>query len=286
MSKGYGAKPETVLSWIKRGDGQGEGKDYRPFLGIRDGSRGTGTRVLGVKIDRVHRLLSRNEYRLFLLCEQSPLVADIREQFPLFPWLSTLDIAQELDIRHSVYPLVKTPIVMTSDFFITFHPSCPIRQGVLCVKQSSDVDPDVRGTRRTLEKLEVEAAYWNRRGIPWQIVTEKDIPVNRVENLDYLRPGVAAKELDWLSDHIFRFIHAFRALWTSDRTLGEILDGVSSRLSMERRHCFALFARAVWLNRLEVDLDCGIIGLQKPVRRAPKDAPDGLARIFRHDKHK
>jgi hypothetical protein len=286
MRRGRGAKPKTVLSWMKRGDGKGEGSNYKPALRIRDASRGWCTRVKGLKTKRIHHFLSHDEYLVFILAEQSPLVVDIREQYPLLPWGSTVRIAEEMGIRHSLYPQSVTPIVMTSDIVLTYHRSCPRSQAVLCVKQSADIDVDTRRSQRTLEKLLVEAEYWKRLGVPWRIVTEKDIPLNRVRNLEWVRPSMAAKELDWLSDHMFVFLDAFHGLWTSDRTLKDILDRISSRLGMDRRHCFALFARTVWMNRLEVDLDAEIIDMLKPLRRAPIDvSPGGKGIILQYDQH-
>lgn len=40
--------------------------------------------------------------------------------------------------------------------------------------------------KRVKEKLEIERFYWLERGIEWRIVTEKDIPMALVQNLQWL----------------------------------------------------------------------------------------------------
>jgi len=101
-------------SKLKQGRGQGHGKDYCPFLTVRDlGSMGLSHRYKGWKTDRVHHLLSNNEKRYFFCLEWSPFVVDIREQFPL-PLAETLEIALRLGIKHPTHPKTKEYVVMTT----------------------------------------------------------------------------------------------------------------------------------------------------------------------------
>lgn len=50
-------------------------------------------------------------------------------------------------------------------------------------KYSKDLD-----IIRTIEKLEIERHYWQSKGIPWQIITEKDIPKTIQNNIAWLYP--------------------------------------------------------------------------------------------------
>lgn len=63
-------------------------------------------------------LLSDNEYNYFCLLDLSDNVIDIREQFPINREITT-KIAEDLNITHPLDPTTQTPIVMTTDFFIT-----------------------------------------------------------------------------------------------------------------------------------------------------------------------
>ncbi len=82
--------------------GQGEGKDYIPWLKINDvPSTGLASRVKGWKTGRVHHLFSEHlELAYFYLLEWDERVVDIREQYPLLPIEKTLYIAESLGIIH------------------------------------------------------------------------------------------------------------------------------------------------------------------------------------------
>lgn len=70
--------------WIKEGRGQGVGKDYKPWLTIRDvPSDGRSHRVFGHLTQRTHHLFSDIELATFLLLQWHQSTKDIREQFPL-----------------------------------------------------------------------------------------------------------------------------------------------------------------------------------------------------------
>ena len=70
--------------WVKDGRGQGRGRDYKPWLTVRDvSSSGRSHRVHGYKAQRTHHLLSDLELSVFLLLEWHSGTTDIREQFPL-----------------------------------------------------------------------------------------------------------------------------------------------------------------------------------------------------------
>jgi hypothetical protein len=119
-----------------------------------------------------------------------------------------------------------------------------------------------------LEKLLIESVYWERRGIPWKVGTELDLPLTRVKNLDLLRTSLVAKELDWLSPRLQIFVEHFMSHWMADQPLLSILRIVSAKLMLELEQSFALFGRAVWLRLLPVDIDSEIIHHQRPLCRA------------------
>ena len=71
---------------------------------------------------------------------------------------------------------------MTSDFYVVSSNE-NYSQFVLQAKYSKDLD-DIR----TIEKLEIERHYWQSKGIPWQIITEKDILMDIQNNIKWGRP--------------------------------------------------------------------------------------------------
>jgi len=269
MKKRKGISAEDVKRWLAQGYGQGVGKQYRPFFHVRDvPSRGRSSMVLGLKTGRVHHYLSDLEYACHILAEYASTVTDIQEQFALLTCDDTQTIAEGLGIRHPVYPGTNTPTIMTSDLVLTVRKEQNLVTTVFCVKPSSEIDPKHPHSRRVMEKLLIEKTYWSQQEVAWYLITERDIPATRVKNLGRLRMSMVATELDWLNPHMDEFLSAFNSSWRNDATLLSILSHVAAKIRLTREDCFSLFARAVWLRLLKVDLDSGVIHHDMPLSRA------------------
>lgn len=168
--------------------GQGFGKDYKPFLTIRDvPSKGRVHRRPALTHNRIVHLLSDLELAAFLLFDWSSSVTDIREQFPLNPE-STIDIAKRLGIRHPAYKGVIQ--VMTTDFLIDLELDGQLRNQAVSVKYSEDLE-----NQRTLEKHELERRFWENEGVDWYVFTEQDVPVTTVKNIRWLAPHMHSYDL-------------------------------------------------------------------------------------------
>lgn len=258
--------------WLKKGLGQGKGKSYQPFFHVRDvPSTGRSSMVLGMKTGRIHHYLSDLEYSCHLLAEFSPKVTDIREQYALLQLKKTQRIATILGIRHPIYPGTKTPVVMTSDLVLTAGKGKNAKHSVICVKHSSALNPKNPKSHRAVEKLLIEKTYWDLKGVSWKLATEQNIPMTRVRNLDLLRTSLIAEEIDDLNSKLFEFVSVFEDTWKIDRSLNNILDKTGMAIKLDRRQCFHLFGRAVWLRLLSVDLDSEVIHHHMPLRLRPKD---------------
>jgi hypothetical protein len=266
MSKRRGATPENVDAWIRRGDGQGEGRNFRPFFHVRDvPSRGRSHMVVGLRTGRTHHYLSDIEYGYHLLAEFASEVIDIREQFALLPWDETQSIASDLGIRHPVYPGTHTPIVMTSDLVLTLADSWEPRLCVLSVKPAYQLERKNNGSQRIFEKLLIEKKYWASRNVPWVLSTNEMLPKTRVRNLDLLRPAMVGKELDGLNPRLSEFASLFADSWSKRRPLNDLLAATSGGLGIRIHEAFALFARSVWLRMLPINLDSAVISHNFPV---------------------
>ncbi|MEA5497541.1 TnsA endonuclease N-terminal domain-containing protein [Limnoraphis robusta Tam1] len=193
MAKRSRSSSSTVIEQrLKEGRGQGKGENYNPWLHTQDvASQGLAIRIKGWKTSRVHHLLSKLEGQYFYVLEWSEIVSDIREQYPLLPLTETLAIAEQLNISHPSDPYSKEPVVMTTDFLITSQRNFinPIDQA-RTIKYAKDLQ-----SQRTLEKLEIERCYWQKRNIDWGIVTEREIPKTVVENIKWLHTYLDATEL-------------------------------------------------------------------------------------------
>jgi hypothetical protein len=203
MAKRKRQTDKTVIDKrISDGRGQGRGSGYKPWLLVQDvPSQGLATRIKGWKTKRVHHLLSNLELSYFYVLEWSPVVFDIREQYPLLPLEETLAIAEQCGIRHPTDPKTQEPVVMTTDFFITVPQSIEVIEQARTVKTAKDLQSE-----RTLEKLEIERCYWHNRNIDWGIVTEEEIPQALAKNVDWLHPFFRLEDLSPLSETEIRRI--------------------------------------------------------------------------------
>ncbi|WP_199221448.1 TnsA endonuclease N-terminal domain-containing protein [Desulfonatronum sp. SC1] len=174
--------------WIKQGRGQGTGKDYQPWLTVRDlPSSGRSHRVWGFQTQRTHHLLSDLELKAFFLFDWNPVVTDLREQYPL-ALDDTLEIAKKSCIRH---PEFRGQVqVMTTDFLVDTN-RAELPKFAIQVKTSSDLfNP------RVIEKLEIERQYWKKHKVPWYLLTEKQIPKSVTENISWLYPSQLMLEIE------------------------------------------------------------------------------------------
>jgi len=241
---------KAIENKIKKGRGQGRGKDYVPWLRVQDGpSISNLVRCLGWKTDRVHHFLSKLEYQYFCILDWSPAILDIREQYPLLPIEHTLEIADRLRIKHPTHPKTKYPIVMTSDFLVDVMGDGRRVQKVRTVKPSNKLD-----SKRVIEKFEIERTYWTEQGIDWGIVTEHEVHKHNMlaRNVDILRnawrrdrlPELSHDTLLSLEDVLYgeltyREFNAVKAGFFADKKLG-IKPGSSLAVL---KH---LIARKVW----------------------------------------
>ncbi|WP_160909991.1 TnsA endonuclease N-terminal domain-containing protein [Pontibacillus yanchengensis] len=200
---------KKIDKWLKEGRGQGELKDYHPWLTIRDvPSKGVVTRSKGWKTNRVHHLFSNLELHYFYTLEWSDAVIDIREQYPLLPLERTLEIAESLGIKHPTDPKTKEYIVMTTDFLISKR----TKDGI--VLESRTVKPSSELKGRTLEKFAIEQEYFREKGISWGIVTDLDKPNEFIKNMQFIYcfkdisdvKGLSASNINIVSETLFEQI--------------------------------------------------------------------------------
>lgn len=173
----------NIQRWVKEGRGQGIGVDYKPWFTAKQvSSRGRTFRPKGIKNGREHLFLSEWEYFYFLLLDWSDLVSDIREQFPLLDSSlnnieETVEVAKELNVEHPIEPKTNELKVITTDFLVKFHDETQVAVSFKPFRQI---------TAREVEKMEIERIYWERRGVLWELITDKDVPVAYAKNIDYV----------------------------------------------------------------------------------------------------
>ena len=105
------------------------------------------------------------------------------------------------------------------------------------------------------------------RNIPWQLVTQNEIPMVRAHNLDMLRVGVVAKEVDYLNQYLKDFSSYFQSIWDPHKSWNRLLRSSAEFFNLGQDESFALFARAVWTRLLPVDLDAAKLHHEEPLPR-------------------
>jgi hypothetical protein len=182
-------EPAILRRLQKEKRGQGFGKDYKPFLTVRDvPSQGRVHRRPSLTHNRVVHLLSDLELAVFLIFDWQTNVSDIREQFPLNPE-TTINIARRLGIQHPSYKGVLQ--VMSTDLLIDFQVNGQHSCQAVSVKYAVDLEDE-----RTIEKQELERRYWEGEGIEWFLFTEHEVPVTSVKNIRWLAPHMHSYDLD------------------------------------------------------------------------------------------
>ena len=241
--------PPEVTRWIRdrraRGCGEGTGADYQPWLSVRDfSSHGNVHRPLG-RNGRTYQLFSTREYKCFLLLQWSPLVVDVREQFPLHPLEETLEIAAAVGVRHPVQTRKRMgrserrEEPMTTDFLVTLQdgPALP-RYVAVSVKAEDALNESPRKVERLLQKAEFERRYFAARGVPFRVVTDADMPAVRCANIDLVLPCLRLEGLTvdpaTVPAHLRELYDALRS--APGRALGDVC------ADADRRHSAALGA--------------------------------------------
>lgn len=192
----------------KEGRGKGEGATYIPWLQVFDfPSKGNSRRVFSRLTNRVHHLFSDIEWHAFLLMEFAHDVKDIREQYPL-PRKETLEIAARLGIKHPTYPGTRVPAVMTSDFLVkrATRDSRGRLEAYNC-KSSGEAEEF-----RSLEKLEIQRAYFDGCGVPHHLLFDSLLPKNKIRALNWIRsaneaPGEVQPHEGFFQLHKERICH-------------------------------------------------------------------------------
>lgn len=202
--KQYGNSEAKNRRWIKEGRGLGRGREYKPWLTVRDlPSEGRSHRIFGHKSQRTHHLLSDLELAVFLLLEWSTKTTEIREQFPL-KLDDTLSLASEAGLTHP--SLRGMNQIMSSDFLVNTSDKMNPKFALQAKYEEALQD------YRTVEKLELERRYWEKKKIPWMMVTEKDIPKIVFQNISWLYPAqrdeleepTMVEKVDFYARHFYK----------------------------------------------------------------------------------
>ena len=232
---------KRIQKKVKQGYGQGEGANYIPWIKVHHfSSKGRSSRIAGWKTRRTHHLFSDLETGYFYILEWSPIARDIREQYPLLPIEETLQIADELGIKHPTDFGAKIPKVMTTDFLITV----PEGLKAMTTKYAQDLE-----SYRNIEKFEIERVYWHRRNVDWGIVTEREVPETLVENIRIIHKSY---DIEDIKPEIINRVKVFleNEIAGSSESLSDITIKTDERFGLTNGICLNLvyhfIAKRLW----------------------------------------
>lgn len=253
---------------IQSGRGSGVRESYEPWIKIWDiQSSGVSHLVPGVKFHRSHHLLSNAERDYHLILEHDPSIIDIREQFPLLTQAETQAIASSLNYRHPVYPGTQVPVVMTTDFLITFIDSKgEATLAARSVKYRKEFeDASLKEQNRMAEKLEIEAKYWAMRKVEWKLILHENLSQFKIANLVILRTYAVIHPSLPTENNINNLLEFIAGCKTSELPLKALLQKASRVIFIEYIGVKRLFHHLLWTGRLRASLSAKVISLSEPL---------------------
>lgn len=239
--------------YCKEKRGEGSGESYKPWITIQDfPSRGRSTRTSGWKTNRVHHFLSDHEKRLFYLFEWSDIVVDIREQFPLLDLDLAMSIATEMGYKYPMHN--DTPHIFTTDFMLT------VKQGKRKVEKARTVKPSKElGKKSVAEKFELERRYYERKGIDWGIITEKDIPMNLVDNIDWIHSAyklepTAGMDVDQMQEIAIILKSQLNSKSNDNIAINKVTTTLDTEMNIEAGTSLYLFRHLIAKKEIIIDM--------------------------------
>lgn len=255
---------QDIERHIANGFGSGAGVGYVPWLRVQDvPSMGRSHKIPGVKVERIHHLLSDLERAYLLVCEFSEDIVDIREQYPLLPVESTQAIAKAIGVRYPRYKSTALPLVMTTDFLLTVRqPNGDFKSVARTIKYQQDLRED---SLRTLEKLEVERRFWMSQGVDWAIVTEEMFTPDLIKNLGLLRRYAQLPRALMSSSLHSEFLELVESSKIYPWATSECLRRIATRLGIAYSDARDIFFNLIWRKVILIDLSNAPLHLKSPL---------------------
>ncbi len=240
--------------WIKEGRGQGEGKDYKPWLTIQDfPSMGRVTRVFGWTTQRIHHFFSDTQLKYFYLLDWEERVIDIREHYPLIDLEVMINDTSDLRLDKFIDRKTKEPYVITTTFLITLLDSDGKKSfAARSIKYVSELSK-----KSTIEKLEIERRYWKARGVNWGIVTNKDINTVRAKNIEWIHSAITSDNTNEFSNDEFADLldGLLYRLVDNQRSIKRIISEFEKDYSLDAGTGLFLFKHLIADKRIILDMD-------------------------------
>lgn len=211
-------------------------------------SLGRSTRMFSSKTGKIHHLMSDNQLRTFLLLEWSDKIMDIKTNIIL----DDLEIYLDEEIENLRLDIFKDKesgktYDLYTNFLVTVDKGIGKENIAISVKNSSNLSK-----KNTIEKLEIERRYWNKRHIKFYIVTDKELNRQEVNNINWCREALIDKSIlnkDYLSEELFVFIQKHR-----NELLNEILDLFDEINNLKLGTSLFIFRYLIAIKKIKVNM--------------------------------
>lgn len=237
--------------YLKEGRGQGEGKEYKPWLTIQDiPSLGRVTRILGWKTQRVHELFSDIQTRYLYYLEWDDNVIDIRENWPLLDLEEVLENENDLNIDNFKIHNNKAPFILTVTFLATIKEADGSHKYLArSVKASSELEK-----KSVIDRLEIIRRYFEKKNIDFGIVTEQEIPMIKCRNIEWIH---VSYDLNINSDENMNYSKKLIKYFKFHDTLPirNVLSEFDKKMKQDNGTALSLFKYLIASKQLIVDMD-------------------------------
>ena len=211
-------------------------------------SLGRATRIYSYKTQSIHHLMSDNQLRTFLLLEWSDKVMDIKSNVIL----EDLEIYLSEKIENLRLDIFKDKgsgktYELYTNFLVTIDKGADKEYIAISVKNSSNLSK-----KNTIEKLEIERRYWNKRYIKFYIITDKELNREEVNNINWCRETLIDKSVlnkDDLSKELLVFIKKHK-----DELLNEILDLFDDINNLKVGTSLFIFRYLIAIKKIKVNM--------------------------------
>lgn len=240
--------------FLEEGRGQGIGRDYKPWLTIQDfPSIGRVSRIYSNKTQRIHQFFSDNETRMFYLLHWEDEVIDIREHYPLLDIGQVIEDKRGLNLDKFVDKQTGTPYVFSTTFLITVK-GRKNKEFYIARSVKSSIELE---KKHIIEKFELERRYWESKGIDWGIVTQKDIPVIKAKNIEWVYSALENSEERGIDGKTKIDLSHELALILSDSsdTVRSITSNLDDEFQLEKGTGLYLFKYLIATKSIQVDME-------------------------------
>lgn len=250
--------PPYLKARIQRGRGVSKGREYKPWLKIRDvPSSGTSSSISGIITPRPYNLLSELETIYFYLVERNNSTVDIQEQWPILDIDRTLELCAEYGVRHTFRG--SNPEPFTIDFLITSKND----QHKSHIRAASIKTPEDANNPLIRQRLLIEYLWCKERGIPWTLIDTSRFTKTLLENLRFIRTWhrhryIPNPEVEAL------FLKQFNFTYTKNIVLHEINKAIAKKMRITADLALDIFRYSAWSDQIDISFEHSL-ALDKPI---------------------